>query len=302
MAEIDFTDLIASSRPRRKLTKIGTFILIGFILLIWSLLTSPETEQGQLIYMLLSLAILIGLGISVAGSVTRRKGLAKWSRQASDLCLQEKWSQAIEPLRRLLGKPVPLAQIRYQGLLELAGVAEHTGQLEEATEIYEAIAREQPQGLLGSLALVGKAIVLLKLDQLADADTIIRRLEVSVESRSLKSLVLLGRLYQQIKTGHYADALIEKSSKCELARTGMSTKAAYVYALLALAHRHQEMSASSDQAAGNSPEASDSNAEVLWQQATMLLGPDILVEKFPELTELKETYPSAPPLPGTAEG
>ncbi len=302
MAEVDFTDLIASSRPRRRLTKIGTFILIGFILLIWSLLISPETEQGQLIRMLLSLVILVGLGISVIRSVTRRKVLAKCSQQVSDLCLQEKWSQAIEPLRRLLGKPVALAQIRYQGLLELAGVAEHTGQLKGATEIYEAIAREQPHGLLGSLALVGKAIVLLKLDQLADADTIIRRLEVSVESRSLKSLVLLGRLYQQIKTGHYSDALTESSNKCELARTGMSSKAAYVYALLGLAYRHQEMSASSDESPGNSPEAGGSNAEVLWQQATMLLGPDILVEKFPELAELEESYPSAPPLPGTTEG
>ena len=302
MAEVNFSDLIASSRPRRKLTKIGTFILIGFVLLIWSLLAAPDTERGQLVPLLLSLAILIGLGTSIITSTRRRKGLAKWSRQASDLCLEEKWSQAIEPLRQLLGKPVPLAQIRYQGLLELAGVAEHTGQLAGATEIYEAIAQEQSQGLLGSLALVGKAIVLLKLDQLADADIIIRRLEVSVQSRSLKSLVLLGRMYQQIKTGHYADALAESSDKCELARIGMSTKAAYVYALLGLACRRQEMSTSNDQETCESPGASGKNAEVFWEQATMLLGPDILAEKFPELIELKEAYPSAPPLPGTSLG
>ncbi len=300
MAEVNFTDLIASSRPGRKLTKIGTFILIGFILLIWSLFTSAETEQGRLIHMLLSLAILVGLGISVIRSVTRRKVLAKCSQQASDLCLQEKWSQAIEPLRRLLAKPVPSAQIRYQGLLELAGVAEHTERLEGAAEIYEAITQEQPQGLLGSLALIGKAIVLLKLDQLADADAIIRRLEVSVQSRSLKSLVVLARLYQQIKTGHYAEALADKSSKCELARVGMSTKAAYVYALLALGCRRQEMAASVEQAAGESP-VTGCEAELLWQQATMLLGPDILLEKFPELAELKEAYASATPLPGASE-
>ena len=297
MAEVDFTDLIASSRPRRKLTKIGTFILIGFLLLIWSVLS----EQDQLIPLLLSLAILIVLGISTVRSVKQRKGLAKWSRQASDLCVQEKWSQAVEPLRRLLGKPVPLAQIRYQGLLELAGVAEHTGQLDGAREIYEAIAQEQPKGLLGSLALVGKAIVLLKLDQLADADAIIRRLEVSVEVRSIKTLVLLARLYQQIKTGHYGDALTEKSSKCELARIGMSSKAAYVYALLGLACRRLEMSVSDDQKTDKDSGTSSSEAEVFWQRATMLLGPDVLVEKFPELIDLKEAYASAPALPGTSQ-
>ncbi len=302
MTEVDFTDLIASSRPRHKLTKMGTLILVGFVLLILSLLTARDSEGGRLVPTLLSLAILLALGISIITNATRRKGLAKWSRQASDLCLQEKWSQAIEPLRQLLCKPVPLAQIRYQGLLELAGVAEHTGQLAGATRIYEAIAREQAQGLLGSLALVGEAIVLLKLDQLTDADSIIRRLEVGVESRSLKSLVLLARLYQQIKTGHYADALTESSNKCELARIGMSTKAAYVYALLGLACRRQEMSGSSDQEASEGPAASGDKAEAFWQQATMLLGPDILVEKFPELTELKEAYASAPPLPGTTEG
>ena len=300
MAEVNFTDLITSSRPRRKLTKIGTFILIGFILLIWSLLVSPATEQGRLIPMLLSWVILICLVVSLTISTSRRKDLAKWSRQASDLCLQEKWSQAIEPLRRLLAKPVPSAQIRYQGLLELAGVAEHSERLEGAAEIYEAITREQPQGLLGSLALVGKAIVLLKLDHLADADDIIRRLEVSVQSRSLKSLVVLARLYQQIKTGHYAEALADKSSKCELARVGMSTKAAYVYALLALGCRRQEIAASVEEAADESLTAG-CEAEMLWQQATMLLEPDILLEKFPELAELKEAYASAAPLPGASE-
>lgn len=294
MVELNFRDLIASSRPRRKMTKIGMFVLVGFVLLLWSLVVSPDTVRGQWLRMLLSVVILVGLGISGLMGVARRKVLAECSQQVSDLCLQEKWSQAIQPLRRLLGKPVPMAQIRYQGLLELAGVAEHTGQLKGATEIYEAIAQEQPHGLLGSLAMVGKAIVLLKLDRLADADTIIRRLEVNIESQSLKSLVLLGRLYQQIKTGHYCDALIDSSNKCELARIGMSSKAAYVYALLALAYRHQEMSASGDE----SQESRVRNAEELWQRATMLLGPDILVEKFPELCELKKAYPSAPPLPG----
>ncbi len=302
MAEMNFSELIASSRPRRKPTKLGTFVLIGFVLLILSLLASADTEQGQLIRLLLSSAILICLGISAVMSVMRRKVLAKCSQQVSDLCLQEKWSQAIEPLRQLLGQPVPLAQIRYQGLLELAGVAEHTGQLEGAAEIYEAIAQEQPHGLLGSLAMVGKAIVLLKLDHLADADTIIRRLEVSVQSQSLKSLVMLGRLYQQIKTSHYCDALTDSSDKCELARIEMSSKAAYVYALLSLACRHQQISASSDESTNNSPESGGPNAEVLWQQATMLLGPDILVEKFPELSELRQAYPSAPPLPGASPG
>jgi hypothetical protein len=150
--------------------------------------------------------------------------------------------------------------------------------------------------------MVGKAIVLLKLGQLADADTIIRRLEVSVKSQSLKSLVMLGRLYQQIKTGHYCDALTDSSNKCELARIEMSSKAAYVYALLSLACRYQKISTSSDESTNNSPEADGPNAEVLWQQATMLLGPNILVEKFPELSELREAYPSAPPLPGAPLG
>ena len=75
----------------------------------------------------------------------------------------------------------------------------------------------------------------------------------------------------------------------------MSSKASYVYALLSLAYRHQEMSVTGDE----SVQSSLGNAEELWQQATMLLGPDILVKKFPELSELKEAYPSAPPLPGT---
>ena len=80
----------------------------------------------------------------------------------------------------------------------------------------------------------------------------------------------------------------------------MSTKAAYVYALLALGAKRQESVASVEQVADESP-AVASQAQTLWQQATMLLPPDILLEKFTELAELKEAYASAPPLPGASQ-
>ena len=301
MAVLDLTDLIQKSQPRRRLTKISIFILVGSGLLLWSLIIDPGTERGRLVPLLLICVVSISMFLSIVINAARRQGLAKWSRQASDLCLLEQWSQAIEPLQRLLGKPVPLAQIRYQGLLELAGAAEHTGRISQASEIYQAIAQEQPRGLLGSLALVGQAIALLKLDRLADADSIIRRLEVSAEGPSLKSLVLLARLYQQIKTGHYAEALEEESIKCEVARVGLSTRAAYIYGLLALAHRRQAEALS----ASESPErcvVEDQNiAQRNWQKATMLLKPHNLVEKFPELAELDGDCTSAPSLPGPSE-
>lgn len=304
MAEAKLTDLIHNSQPRRRLTKMGILIMAGLALLVWSLILEPGTELGRLIPLLLIWAILVSLLLATFISTIRRQGLTKWSRQASDFCLMEEWSQAIEPLQRLLAKPVPSAQIRYQGLLELAGAAEHTGQLEEASEIYQAIAQEQPRGLLGKLAMVGKAIVLLKLDQLADADNIIRQLEVGSQTQriasagSLNALVMLARLYQQIKTGHYLESLAEESKKCELAREGLSTKAAYVYALLGLAYNRRAKLIGS---ASESALEDRGKAKVYWQRATMLLRAENLVRKLPELAELEGSYASSVGLPGASE-
>ena len=273
MAEVDFTNLIENSQPKRRLTRIGIFILIGLGLLLWSLLVGAGSERGEL--------------VSIFINAARRQGLARWSRKAADLCLLERWDEAIGPLQKVLNKPVNLPQIRYQGLLELAGVAEHTGELDQSRQIYRAIEQEQPHGLLGRLALVGEAIVLLKLDHLADAETTIRRLEVGAEGPGLKSLVLLARLYQQIKTGHYDEALEDESNKCELARVGLSTKAGYVYALLGLAHKKQT--------------ENQEQAKKYWRQATILIRSENLVEKLPELAELAQAYPSVSELPEASE-
>ena len=301
MVVANFTDLIQKSQPHRRLTKITIFILVACGLLVWSLIIDPGTERGRLVPLLLICVVSTSVFLSIVINAARRQGLAKWSRQASDLCLLEQWSEAIGPLQRLLSKPVPLAQIRYQGLLELAGVAEHTGRISQASEIYQAIAQEQPRGLLASLALVGNAIALLKLDRLADADSIIRRLEVSAEGPSLKSLVLLARLYQQIRTGHYAEALEEESSKCEVARVGLSTRAAYVYALLALTHRRQAKALASPEPSEQCLVEDQIIAQRNWQKATMLMKPYNLVEKFQELAELDGACTSAPSLPGPPE-
>ena len=305
MKQLNFTDLIDKSQPRRRLTRFGIFILIGFALLLWSMILGSDANHSQWIPQLLMAIIMVSLLLSMILAAVRRQGLTKCSRQASDFCLLERWSQAAEPLRRLLAKPVPSAQIRYQGLLELAGVAEHTQRLDQADQIYQAIAQEQPHSLLGSLALLGRAIILLKLDQLADADTIIRQLEVSAQAGSLKSLVLLARMYQQIKTGHYAEALENASEKCELARLGLSTKAAYIYALLALAYKRRVQvdysPQSHDQAPLKDQDQDQDQAKSNWMRATMLLKPGSLIEKFPELAELSAVYKSADTLPGATE-
>ena len=283
MAEVNFVNLIENSQPKRRLTRIGMFILIGLGLLLWSILVGVDSEGGKLASMLLLWIVMIGLLVSIFINAARRQGLARWSRKAADLCLLERWEEAIGPLQKVLNKPVNLPQIRYQGLLELAGVAEHTGELDQARQIYRAIGQEQPHGLLGRLALVGEAIVLLKLDHLADAETVIRQLEVSAEGPGLKSLVLLGRLYQQIKTGHYDEALEDESKKCELARLGLSTKAGYVYGLLGLAHKHKI--------------ENQDQAKKYWRQATMLIRGENLVRKLPELAEMEQAYIPAEELP-----
>ena len=286
MPEVNFTELIANSQPRRRLTRFSVFILVGLGVLVLSLISGRESERGDILSVILMWLVLTGLLVSLFINAARRQAMSKWSRKAADLCLMERWEEAADPLRKVLNKPVNMPQIRYQGLLELAGVAENTGQTDQARQIYRAISDEQPQGLLCRLARVGEAIVLLKLDQLADADAVIRQLEVGAEGPGLKSLVLLARLYQQIRTGHYAEALEDETDKCELARKGLSSKAGYVYGLLGLAKHNQ---ADGQEAAG-----------MYWQQATMLIRPETLVKKFPELDKLSQTYEAAEKLPEIA--
>ena len=302
MPEVKLTDLIQTSQPGRGLSHIGMFIMAALGLLVLTIFISQEDYPGTLIQTLLSLAIFGALVVVIILGEMRRQAVAKWSRQASDFCLTEKWNQAAAPLRMLLLKPVPSSQVRYQALLELAGVAEHTGQLAEAEEVYQAITKEQPRGLLGSLATLGRAIVLLKLDRLADAEAVLRPLEIAAQQPPFRALVLLGRLYQQIRTGHYREALEEETVKCDAARLGLSTKAAFVYGLLALAHEQLSKFPTSQEEESGESQRHLARAKELWQMATMLIRPDNLLYKFPELTEIARTLTPAPELPGPGGG
>ena len=297
MQEVKLSDLIQTSQPSRGLSHMGMFVLAALGLLLLTMFISQDEQPGAVIQSLLGFAICAALILVIIMSEMRRQTVAKWSRRASDLCLMEKWNQAAEPLQMLLRKPVPSSQIRYQALLELAGVAEHTQRLGEAEQIYQAIAKEQPRGLLGGLATLGRSITLLKLNRLADAESVLRPLEISAQQPPFRALVLLGRLYQQIRTGHYREALENESTKCETARLGLSTKAAFVYGLLALAHQQLSKYPTSEEEESGDSQRHIARAKELWLMATMLIRPDNLSQKFAELTEIAQTFTPAPGLP-----
>jgi len=144
MTDINFIELIENSRPRRQSAGLIVAIFIGLGLLIWALLGKQGSNSGGVVGNVLSFGILFVLLGTMILVEARRQAVTRWSRQASDLCLLEKWNEAFDPLQRLLRRPVSLAQLRYQGLLELAGVAEHTEQLDDANGYIRLSSRSSP--------------------------------------------------------------------------------------------------------------------------------------------------------------
>jgi tetratricopeptide (TPR) repeat protein len=281
MVSLDMADrLIHVSRPPRGWLHGSRMALLGVGLLLGAFLARPEL-LGQTgiptwiwphIFLLILLALIVRVGL-------RQRRQSRLILEGFESLQLHEWDKARAALTRLLSQPIRHAQARAEALLGLAGLAEVDHSYDAAQRIFEAVLDEavaSPVQLL--MARVSLAAVMLRTGQTADAVDLIDRINRSSLPESLRAQVEMLNLFREVTMGQSAHAIEQADYRRGLFRQHLSTRAGYGYALLAAAF---------DQ--GGQPEA----AQRYWQDATLLVRPEELLERFVELKPIAARYAAA---------
>ncbi len=226
-----------------------------------------------------SLAPLIVVGVLViAARLTMRRQVdltRRWSL-ANESILLEKWETAATLLQGLLAKPVASFALRAQGLLGLAAVADHNHNHIASELIYEHLMGDQsaPPTQV-HIAAVGLAATKLRNENLTEAVQIIDRLARQDLPLAWQAHVELVRLYREVVMGQFDDVVDSLERRQTLFRTHLSVRAGYGYGLLAFGCDQRDL---------------PGEAAKLWSEATLLIAPEKLIDRFSLLTTMADRY------------
>ncbi len=272
--------LIASSRPRGGLLRGPMFMLLGLSILLGAL--SADTAilpQNGLLSWLLPQLIILAVAGTLAYSVYRQRQFSRYLQESLEAVQLRQWPRAMSMLSRVLRKPVAHATARAESLLALAAVAEASDAFDASQRIYESMLEDrQADPVQLHTARVGLGGAMLRTGQTTDAVGLIDRIEREELPGSLQAHSELLALFRELAMGHAAQRLDRAENRRQLFRRHLGTRAGYGYALLAAAF---------DSAGQSAP------AQRLWHDATMLVRPAELLQRFTELHALPGRYAAA---------
>lgn len=232
----------------------------------------------------------------VAVLLTAVAARARWVQQleskmerAQELAVLRRWLRAL----RLTWSTLPsLTRLPHLHRLAVALIAHCLDQLrayDAAIVAYDHLADQFPGDHPMALEFrIQSAAARLAVDQLADADDLLQRLRGPLDRFSRTPLAAsykFARLFQQVRTNHFADAL-DSSDQLLADLRPLGVEAGYGHALMALCFRQQ---------AAADPDKADqlqSQADLWWSRATLLLPQAALLDRFPELAAVANTSPS----------
>lgn len=241
--------------------------------------------------------VLVPLWLCVIGMMIYFGMRAQWHRavdarvnELQQMAMLRHFSDALRLAWRTLPSVRAIPELHGRTVLMIAHCLDHLRQPEAALIAYENVIR----GLPGDLAItaqlqIQQAMTQLAADHLLDADRALRKLRS--RAQELPNSVISGSyrlacLVQQSRTHHFADAVNESQNVVEELRP-LGIEAGYGHALLALAHdklasrTSPEALAEPDQLALHAEQA-----RRCWERATLLLSPESLVDRYPELSPL----------------
>lgn len=279
--EIDH--LVDSSQPQRGWLRGSNLVLLILAMIIGASLASSQLLENNAWWYGTQIAMLLAV-IVVLRETWRQRRMGRWMLEAFESVQLQDWKRAEGALRQLLSHPVRPASSRVEALLALASVSEAHDNYEASQHIYEAILGEESadpiQQHTTHLAL---AAAMLRNGQTTDAVALIDKLERIHLPEPMEAQVSLLSLFREVVMGHAHETLEQAPRRRALFRRNLSTRAAFGYALLAAAFDR----------------ASESElATQYWHDATLLVHPDQLTDRFELLKPIASKYPAATrPLP-----
>lgn len=191
----------------------------------------------------------------------------------------ENWDAVESALTPLLNRPIRSDADRGRIFVLLAAVEERKKSYDTAAHIYERLLRQRiGEPALLQQAQLAMASAKLRNEELADAVDLLDRLQQIQMPASLRAIYEVIRLHQQLFMGHYNDAIADIDERLALFRRHLSTRAGFAYALVAAAfHRLGK------------PDL----AQRYWNDATTLVTPDKILERFELARDVSQAYPAA---------
>ena len=271
--------LIERSQPRGLLTGSRLLLLVLCGVVLGVAVANPAVlHLPPLLARVVPLLLVLLLIVVARSRLKREQRRARHWTRASEAVLLEDWSTAGERLCDLLSRPVANSTVRTQGLLGLAAVADHCHQYQSSQLLYEQVLKDASgQPIQLHAAAVGMAAAMLRNDELTGAVQVTDQLARQDWPRPWKAHVELVRLFREAVMGQYDDIVDSADVRQALFRECLSTRSGYGYGLLALGHHRR----------GQTDQASR-----LWQDATLLIAPEKLLDQFPVLSELADRYPA----------
>jgi hypothetical protein len=199
--------------------------------------------------------------------------------QIAEMIQLRKWPEAAVALRRMLSAPVKTHHFRAQALVYFSVILARYERFDAAIEIQEYLLDHEMVDPGSAFGLrVGRAMAMLRLDRLFDADRAIAELRRMPGSGESGGFALL-EIYRDVKTGHPTEALQMFQQKLSFLRDQLGHRVADAWALVARAH----------DLLGNDVEAKEA-----VNNATLLVPPAELLRRYPELRKLTDKYVPAP--------
>lgn len=251
-------------------------VAVGLALIV----VAPPALEQQSISPWVSVALpwgVFGLIVWSGWQASRRHGRVvrdlMTAREAADL---NDWPQVARCVRRLLARPVRPPQARYHAYLLYGAAAERSGSHAAGERAFELLLGDENSDPAAKYhAAIGLAALKLRTEQLTDAVRLLdrlRRIELPPPLEAGRELV---RLFQEVLMGHYDDAIAEFERRRALFRRHLSTRAGYGYGLFAAAFH----------ARGRTEDAATQ-----WRDATLMLPPELLVERYELLRPVAQSY------------
>lgn len=237
-----------------------------------------ETTEGRAVFLIPWVLLLVLMGLSWRRARRHRLIGAAIASTWDDAQL-ENWDAVETAIPHLINKSIRSDSDRGRILVILAATAERQKSYDAAAHIYEQLLRERiGDAPLLQQAQLALASAKLRNEELADAVDLLDRLQKIEMPASLRAIYEVIRLHQQVFMGHDQDAVADIDDRIALFRRHLSTRAGFAYALVAAAfHRLGR------------PEP----AQRYWNDATMLVSPQKILERFEITKDVSHHYKPA---------
>ncbi len=214
----------------------------------------------------------------------RAQALERLVHGAQELAMLRRFPEALRRGWRLLPKASKSPHLHGQTVAMIAHCLDALGAYDSAIIGYDYLLQRLPPGQPIAVHIgLSRASASLGAENLSDADDALRRLRGAVETfgnSPISAAYRMLRLAQQVRTHHFAEGVEDSGGLTEALRP-LGVEAGYGHALMALCHYHY-VDPDAD------PDQSRASAVKWWEQATLLMPPDALVQRFPELSPLME--------------